>query len=446
MAWLVAFVIGGTAAVVLVTHGGGGALLGLLVVMGLAAARITTLMREHRHLRAEATAVTGITEGIGPASSVREAIETAFTELLKLLDARSILLVAHDRSAGRLHSWQAQRADVPVARYTELLPCDEATYLFPADVESWFAIAAGNPARNRFHIRGLQRHEVKARHAAIAVPEKFVAAHPFESVLVVSTSFGGQWHDRLFVFDAKATSRSLRLLRAVATRIAPTMHTLDLLGQLGSRVGAVARARVARELHDGVIQSLIGLEMQIDVWRRAAATDHPPSVDRLVHIQQVLQHEILDLRDLMQQLKPPSIEPTQILEHLADLVGRFQQQSGITAHFVSEIDQLTLPPRVCGQIARIMQEALVNVRKHSGARTVLVRVSAPDGYWKFEIDDDGRGFGFAGRHSQADLEIGRKGPVVIRERVRSIGGTLAVESAPGQGARVEIWLPRNANG
>lgn len=88
----------------------------------------------------------------------------------------------------------------------------------------------------------------------------------------------------------------------------------------------------------------------------------------------------------------------------------------------------------------------MNVRKHSGARTVLVRVSAPEGYWKFEIDDDGRGFGFAGRHSQADLEIGRKGPVVIKERVRAIGGTLAIESVPGQGARVEIWIPRNVHG
>jgi signal transduction histidine kinase len=136
----------------------------------------------------------------------------------------------------------------------------------------------------------------------------------------------------------------------------------------------------------------------------------------------------------------------QILEHLADLVGQFQRQTGIAAHFVSEIDEVSLSPRVSAEIARIVQEALVNVRKHSGARNVLVRVSAPAGYWKFEVDDDGRGFGFAGRYSQADLEIGRKGPVVIRERVRAIGGTLALESAPGQGARVEVWLPRGIHG
>ena len=88
----------------------------------------------------------------------------------------------------------------------------------------------------------------------------------------------------------------------------------------------------------------------------------------------------------------------------------------------------------------------MNVRKHSGARNVIVRVSATDGEWKFEVDDDGRGFEFAGRRSQAELDLERKGPVVIKERVRSIGGRLAVESDPGQGARVEVRLSRRIHG
>jgi signal transduction histidine kinase len=205
------------------------------------------------------------------------------------------------------------------------------------------------------------------------------------------------------------------------------------------------RARVARELHDGLIQSLIGLEMQVDVWRRDPDAADGAAASRLAQIQEALRKEVLDLRDLIEQMKPPSIESTQILAYLAEQVDRFERRSGITAHFVSEVDELTLSPRVCGEIARIIQEALVNVRKHSGARNVLVRVSAPNGYWKFEVDDDGQGFAFAGRHSQADLDTGRKGPVVIKERVRAIGGSLAVESAPGQGSRVEVWLPRDPN-
>ncbi len=442
MLWLASLVVGWIIATALVARGGASAFVGLTVVIVLSAVRVGTLIEEQRHLRAEAMAVTGIMEGIGPASTVREAIQAAFNELLTLLDAQAVVSVAHDRGSGRIHCWQTTRS-ATIARYAELSQSDETTYFFPTPTESWFA--TGSPgASGRLHVRGLQRHELRARPIAIDVPARFRAAHPFQTVLAVSMSFGGQWQDRLFVFDARAGSRPLRLLRAVATRIGPAVHTLDLLGQLGSRVGAAARARVARELHDGVIQSLIGLEMQVEAWRRAGDGASPG--ERLAHIQQVLRHEIVDLRDLMQQLKPPSIESGEILDYLAELVARFQQQTGIIAHFVTEIDELNLSPRVCGELARIVQEALVNVRKHSGARTVLVRVSAAEDYWKFEIDDDGHGFGFAGRHSQADLEIGRKGPVVIKERVRGIGGTLAIESVPGQGARVEIWIPRKVHG
>jgi len=88
----------------------------------------------------------------------------------------------------------------------------------------------------------------------------------------------------------------------------------------------------------------------------------------------------------------------------------------------------------------------VNVRKHSGARHVLVRFAAQDGTWRLVIDDDGHGFDFSGRLSQAELDAARKGPLVIKERVRSIGGELAIESHPGQGTRLEITLPQKGHG
>jgi signal transduction histidine kinase len=70
----------------------------------------------------------------------------------------------------------------------------------------------------------------------------------------------------------------------------------------------------------------------------------------------------------------------------------------------------------------------------------------PGDHWKFEVDDDGRGFGFAGRLEQAELDVTRKGPVIIKERVRAIGARLAIQSDPGRGARLEVWLPRRREG
>jgi len=93
-------------------------------------------------------------------------------------------------------------------------------------------------------------------------------------------------------------------------------------------------------------------------------------------------------------------------------------------------------------LARIVQEALVNVRKHSRARQVLVRLGSRNGAWHVLIEDDGQGFPFAGRVSQAELDTLGKGPLVIKERVRLIEGELTIESNPGQGSRLEISVPQ----
>ena len=82
------------------------------------------------------------------------------------------------------------------------------------------------------------------------------------------------------------------------------------------------------------------------------------------------------------------------------------------------------------------------MRKHSQAENVLVRFASSSGLWKLTVDDDGKGFDFSGRLSQAELDAARLGPVVIKERVRSIGGELALESVPGHGARLEITFPQ----
>src|SRR3989442_1019323 len=102
--------------------------------------------------------------------------------------------------------------------------------------------------------------------------------------------------------------------------------------------------------------------------------------------------------------------------------------------------------RACREVAQILHEALVNVRRHSGARNVFVRLTAVNGNCRLSIDDDGCGFPFAGRFSQADLEATRKGPLVIKERVRLLGGELTIESDPGRGSRLEIAVPISTHG
>jgi len=405
------------------------------------------LTQSDRLSREAAFTVARIADQLRPEVGARNALDGAMRELRVVFDARDVMLVARDQLHGRLYRWgQPAAGGDEIVSDTELQPADELTYLFPSPAEAWYATAREGDATGLFDVHCLDRATGHVRRRAVNLPAAFLAATSFRTLLVLTAGGDGKWVNRLLLFDARVGARELRILDTIARQVGPALYSLERLSQLRSRVGAAERARVARDLHDGVIQALIGLEMRVDIWRREARDADLPSVSQLEHIQNALRAEVLDLRDLMQRMKTVSVDPKFVLDHLASLASEFQRDTGIVAHFVSEVAELDLSPPVCDEIVRIIQEALVNVRKHSGARNVIVRVGVRDGFWKFDVDDDGRGFEFAGRRSQAELDIDRKGPIIIKERVRSIGGELAVESNPGRGARVEVWLRQRTHG
>src|SRR5262249_43160658 len=201
-------------------------------------------------------------------------------------------------------------------------------------------------------------------------------------------------------------------------------------------------ARFARELHDGAIQSLIAMEMQVDVLRRQSAIKPDVVPKELGRIQSLLREEVLKLRELMQQMKTVDVDSKRLLGVIHDTVDRFQRETGILARFTSDVEELDMPQPVCRELSRIVQEALVNVRKHSQARQVDVHLSTHGEGWQIVIADDGQGFPFSGRLSQQQLDDMGKGPLVIKERVRLIEGALTIESKPGQGSRLEIAIPQ----
>jgi len=220
-----------------------------------------------------------------------------------------------------------------------------------------------------------------------------------------------------------------------------------LLGYLAERLkqlrAEVERASLARELHDGALQTLFAVEMQLGVLRRQMASQAVTvAQEELGRIQGLLLEEGRKLRELMQQMKPPDVDAKNLRAHLMEVVERFQRETGITARFVCESAVVGLRPQVCATVARIVQEGLVNVRKHSGASHVLVQVDRGNGNWRLIIDDDGHGFPFSGCFSQADLEADGRGPLVIMECVRLIDAQLRLDSIPGRGSRLEITIPQ----
>ena len=267
--------------------------------------------------------------------------------------------------------------------------------------------------------------------------------------MVSSFSFDEALEGRVILVGPSLGSdnkEALRFLRSLVKQVGPAVQDIYLMQDIRTQLEDRVRAELARELHDGILQSLLSTEMQIEVLRRPPACPSGEFERRLAALQALIHQEALDLRDLIEKTKPLNFSPKELPNFLAELVARFRLETGISARLETG-EMVTLAPSVCHEIVRIVQEGLSNVRKHSGARNVLITLRAgEDGQRKLIIADDGQGFEFHGRVTQTQLDASHRGPGVIKERVRLIGGELTIDSSPGKWARLEITIPDAAYG
>jgi signal transduction histidine kinase len=413
-----------------------------LLVMGLL---LGYLAEQQKHLRAEKALITGSLSKIRVEAGLTGTIQQIFSEALSMYRAARLVVASQEAHSHRVFvgEMNASRNGSPAEfRWLESVPRDAKTYLddFPGDV--CYAALEGD----RWTSLALDRNGNQVAVENLAPISQLCEAQPFHSLITVSFLFGGEWRGRVFLFNPSwrgEKNEELRFLLDFVQQVGPAVYNVYLLHRLRRRAGAAERARFARELHDGAVQSLIAVEMQVDVLKRQAEAGMPTGGE-LGRIQGLLRDEVLKLRELMQQMKAIDVDSDRLLRVLSDTVERFQRETGISARFVTDLEDLDMPQRVCRELLRIVQEGLVNVRKHSGARHALVRLASNGQRWNLTIEDDGKGFPFSGRLNQQELDETGKGPMIIKERVRLIAGQLTVESNPGQGVRLEVSVPRDA--
>ncbi|MGA8617139.1 MAG: histidine kinase [Candidatus Sulfotelmatobacter sp.] len=411
-----------------------------LLVMGLL---LGYLSQQQKRLRAEKAVVTSMLAKVRVEAGLTGTLQQICTAITSMYHAARLLIASQEIHSQRSFLGELRDGDGASSEFVWLDSSSRGkkSYLedFPGDVcyaakqkDRWSVVALddeGNLIASPTTDALLRLRELQS----------------FHSLLAISFVFAGEWRGRVFVFDPSwkgETQEQLRFLLDLRRQVGPAVYNVYLLHRLRRRAGAAERARFARELHDGAVQSLIAVEMQVDVLRRQAETS--PSVVRgeLGRIQGMLREEVLKLRELMQQMKSIDVDARRFLSVVADTVERFQRETGITARFVTDVEKPEMPGKVCRELVRIVQEGLVNVRKHSQARHALVRLSESPVQWSLTMEDDGKGFPFSGRLSQEQLDQLGKGPTIIKERVGLIAGALTVESNPGVGTRLEIKVPR----
>jgi two-component system, NarL family, sensor histidine kinase UhpB len=201
-------------------------------------------------------------------------------------------------------------------------------------------------------------------------------------------------------------------------------------GSAALRAQEQERARVARDLHDEVNQSLTGLLLRLEAVREAAPPELEPELARTRALANQAMRELLSLA---RQLRPTALDDLGLVAAIAGQVDRIAQDE-VEATLGEEGDFSSLDDDVQLVVYRVAQEALSNAARHSGAKQIAVALRRSEDGVELEVADDGRGFAF----EQSEGGLGIAG---MRERALLVGGELTIESRPGHGTTVRLSAP-----
>jgi len=201
------------------------------------------------------------------------------------------------------------------------------------------------------------------------------------------------------------------------------------------------RTRVARDVHDDVLQSMTALSLGLETVARLIERTPERARDWLAELQTRLSDDQRALRTAIQALKGGNSAPSQLAWQLSTLTESVEQEWALPVKLDLRLEEdLTMPNSIAREIRAIVREGIVNAARHARASAVHVAVSGKPGELLITVDDDGRGFPFTGRYDDSERRRLRIGPVVLAERVETLGGSLVIESS-STGARLEMRIP-----
>ena len=230
------------------------------------------------------------------------------------------------------------------------------------------------------------------------------------------------------------TGQENRLLLALAQRAALAIENARLFEQAQGKAALEERQRLARELHDSVSQALFSISLGARTARTLLDRDPSKVAPPLDYVLSLAEAGLAEMRALIFELRPESLAAEGLVVALQKQAAAIKARHGIEAAL-----DLCAEPEVSLAIKealyRIAQEALHNVVKHARASRVEVRLSSDDTALALEVHDDGVGFDPSGEFP------GHLGLRSMQERVTALGGTLQIESVPGQGTRTRVTIP-----
>ena len=368
-----------------------------------------------------------------------ESLRLLLEELTQAFHTDGAMLVYRDSDLERIFVWQL-RSGESERLIPENLPLTRADGFLLDDLDAticWNSLVGAGAGF------GWDRRDGRTLKTLPRLPAATQQVLALRSFMSVAFDQMGQPAGRLFLTNGRRTFRREDLIwfERVARHVGPSVENIFLLRHLRARAIEGERSRISRDLHDGILQTLLSIEIQLDVLRRRVAAAPEQTSASLANLQQTVKNESAELRHMVTDLRPLRVQSADLIDLMRGFAERYRNESSLALDLLIDSVELQAPDRVCREIFQIYREALNNIKKHAKASHVVVKLSQDDSRLVLVVDDNGEGFSFAGRFTGDELDRLRLGPISIKERTRTVGGVLTVESNPGHGARLTIEIP-----
>lgn len=227
----------------------------------------------------------------------------------------------------------------------------------------------------------------------------------------------------------QVSKRGRQLAGEIAAREAATLEFDAILRE---------RRRLANDLHDTLEQALTGLALQLEITERSKTTDPELSARHLNLAQQFLERSRREVHRTVWDLRAHGQDGRDFLDILRERANAMATGSAVSISVEREGNAFMLPDLVAGNLLMLAQEAVTNSLKHGSPGNIEVRLRFAPENVELEVKDDGRGFDPSTAPGQGDGHFGLQG---MHERVKRLGGSLRVESSPGHGTAITVWVP-----
>jgi signal transduction histidine kinase len=223
-----------------------------------------------------------------------------------------------------------------------------------------------------------------------------------------------------------------------------SIEQIQLTGRLQAIGASEERIRLARDLHDGLLQSLTGVRLELRALQHAVEDNDESAVGRLHALERALAMEQRELRYFINGLKPAAPSPPQddggsLAARLDDLGQRIALEWKTPVSIRVAPGARTSSTEVAQAVPLMVHEAVVNAMKHARPTRVAVNVDVTDGHLRIVVRDDGCGFEFRGRQDHDALNQSTEVPRSLFDRATALGGQMSIDSSP-EGSQVEMLL------